>query len=145
MVLAVKKIILGMVAVAVIGIVALIVAPSEKAPNTEIYHARLADPKLYQDGIFTDSFHVKGGSYEFRFVPNGDSPQLLSITLNGPSFSFSEDYELEGTAHDTGISEYYTWKYLGDNTIEVAEEQELQITINPHGNTMGPVSVYLVE
>ncbi|MDC8437462.1 MAG: hypothetical protein LV468_00485, partial [Candidatus Nitrosotenuis sp.] len=109
------------------------------------YHARLADPKLYQDGIFTDSFRVKGGSYEFRFVPNGDSPQLLSITLNGPSFSFSEDYELEGTAHDTGISEYYTWKYLGDSTIEVAEEQELQITINPHGNTMGPVSVYLVE
>lgn len=140
-----KKIILGMVATAAIVVAALIMIPSEKAQHTEIYHARLADPKMYQDGVFHDSFQVRAGTYEFRFVPNGDSPQVLSITLSGPSFSFSEDFELEGTAHDTGISEYYTWKYLGNDTIEIAEEQELDITINPNGNTMGPVSVYLVE
>jgi hypothetical protein len=113
--------------------------------ENEAYHIRLADSRLYQDGIFSDSFFVKNGTYEFRFVPNGDSPQILSISLKGESYSFSEDFELQGIAHETGISTYYTWTYLGENKVEVPQDETLQIIINPHGNTLGPVSVYLVK
>ena len=111
----------------------------------EIYHVMLADPKLYHDGIFSDTFTVKAGTYQFRFVLNGDSPEVLTIALKGKSFSFSEDFKLEGIPHETGISKYYTWKYNGQDTISVPDEQELQISINPQGNVLGPVSVYLVK
>lgn len=100
---------------------------------------------MYQNGIFQDSFEAKKGTYQFRFVPNGDSPQTLTISLKGDAFSFSEDFVLEGTPHQTSISTYYTWKYLGRDTIQIPQDQSLEITINPHGNTLGPVSVYLVE
>ncbi|MGQ0605946.1 MAG: hypothetical protein ACT4OD_03195 [Candidatus Nitrosotenuis sp.] len=135
----------GLVGVAVAVVFGLILtAPSENTGREQIYHARLADPKQYQDGIFTDTFSIKKGTYEFRFVPNGDSPQTLSITLDGPKFSFSEEFMLEGTEHGD-IGKYYTWKYLGQDKIEVPDDQELQIVINPHGNILGPVSVYLIE
>jgi hypothetical protein len=141
-----KKTIAGAIIVALVTIFAvLVLMPSEKSGRQEIYHVRLADPKLYTDGIFSDTFAIKKGVYQFRFVPNGDSPQILSISLKGTTFSFSEDFELEGTPHDTGISTYYTWEYLGQDVIEVSEDQELQIVIDPHGNTLGPVSVYLIE
>ncbi|HXG14197.1 MAG TPA: hypothetical protein VNK25_03605 [Candidatus Nitrosotenuis sp.] len=133
------------VAITIAALVVLVSAPSEKSQRQEVYHVRLADPKLYQDGFFADTFAVKKGTYQFRFVPNGDSPQILSIALMGPTFSFAEDFKLQGTPHETGISTYYTWEYLGQNTIKIPEDQELQIIINPHGNTLGPVSVYLVE
>jgi hypothetical protein len=141
----VKKVAIVAVAAAVGIVFTLILMPSEKSERTQIFHARLADPRIYQDGLFSDSFHISQGTYEFRFVPNGDSPQILTITLSGPSFSFSEDFVLEGTLHETGISKYYTWDYLGQTIIDVPEEQQLTITINPHGNTLGPVSVYLIE
>lgn len=141
-----KRSIFGIIPVAIITALAvLILLPSEKSELQEIYHVRLADPKLYENGIFSDTFTVEKGSYQFRFVPNGDSPQILSITLKGSNYSFSEDFELEGTPHETGISTYYTWKYLGRDRIEIPEDQELQIVINPHGNVLGPVSVYLVK
>lgn len=141
-----KKTIAGAIIVALVTVFAILVLmPSEKNERQEIYHVRLADPKLYKDGIFSDTFAIKKGIYQFRFVPNGDSPQILSIALKGTTFSFSEDFELEGTPHDTGISTYYTWEYLGQDTIEIPQDQELQIVIDPHGNTLGPVSVYLIQ
>jgi hypothetical protein len=133
------------VAVTIGALAVLVSVPSEKSQRQEIYHVRLADPKLYQDGFFSDMFTVKKGTYQFRFVPNGDSPQILSIALKGPTFSFAEDFVLKGTPHETGISTYYTWEYLGQTTIEIPEDQELQLIIDPHGNTLGPVSVYLIE
>jgi hypothetical protein len=142
-----KKIIAAVLVVAItVGAIAVLVsAPTEKTGRTQVYHARLADPKLYTDGVFTDTFPIKKGIYQFRFVPNGDSPETLSIALKGDSFSFAEDFKLEGTPVETGISTYYTWKYLGRDLIEVPQDQELQIVINPHGNVLGPVSVYLIE
>lgn len=141
-----KKRVFSAIAVAIVSILAaLILIPSEKSERQEIYHIRLADPKLYSDGIFSDTFEIKKGSYQFRFVPNGDSPQILSIALKGATFSFSEDFKLEGTPHETGISTYYTWRYLGNDIIEILEDQELQIVIDPHGNILGPVSVYLIK
>jgi hypothetical protein len=85
------------------------------------------------------------GNYSFRFVPNGDSPQILSISLQGEDFDFEEDFKLNGTLHETGISEYYTWDYNGEKSISVASFQEIFIQIHPNGNVMGSVSVYLIE
>ena len=110
-----------------------------------VFHITLADPDLYEDGIFSDTFEILEGNYQFRFTPNGDSPKTLSITLKGKSFSFSEDFELEGTLHDTGISTYYTWNYLGSNEIQIDDNQQVRIEINPHDNLLGPVSVEIIE
>lgn len=143
-----KKLTIGVMIVITIAAAAAIGSSSfsgTKNQHEEIYHVMLADPKLYHDGVFSDTFTIKKGAYQFRFVPNGDSPEVLTIMLKGSSFSFSEDFMLEGTPHDTGISKYYTWEYNGQNTIEVPEDQELQISINPQGNILGPVSVYLIK
>jgi hypothetical protein len=140
-----KKLVIAAVAVITVIILGLILAPSEKTARTQIYHVRLADPDMYKDGIYSETFQIKKGTYEFRFVPNGDSPQTLSIALKGPTFSFAEDFKLEGTPHETGISRYYTWEYIGESTIQVPDDQQLEILINPHGNVLGPVSVYLIE
>ena len=128
--------------VVVFGLI--LTAPSENVGREQIYHARLADPKQYTDGIFVETFQIKKGEYEFRFVLNGDSPQTLGVSLSGTTFSFSEEFELKGTERGE-IGKYYTWEYLGQNKIEVPDDQELQITINPHGNILGPFSIYLIK
>lgn len=134
-----------MIAITIISIAGSSSFSGTKSQHEKIYHVMLADPKLYHDGVFLDTFTVKNGTYRFGFVPNGDSPEVLTIMLKGSSFSFSEDFRLEGIVHDTGISKYYTWKYNGQDTIDVLDGQELQISINPHGNVLGPVSVYLLK
>ena len=117
--------------------------PSSKKDVT--YHVTIADPKLYTNGIFTDTFTIQKGTYQFSFVPNGDSPETLSIILKGTSFSFAEDFQLNGTLHSTGISNYYTWEYLGKKEIQIMDDQRLQIVINPYGNLLGSVSVDLIK
>ena len=138
-----KKIIYVGIAIAVVIALGLSIEP--RSEKTVAYHVTLADPKLYTDGIFTDTFEIQKGTYQFSFVPNGDSPQALSIDLKGAAFSFSEDFQLEGTSHETGISTYYTWDYLGKKVIQVPGDQELQIVINPRGNLLGSVSVDLTR
>jgi len=142
-----KLTIIAMIAITIAAMAAIgsSMLSGTKNPHEEIYHAMLADPKLYHDGVFSDTFSVKKGTYQFKFVPNGDSPEVLTVTLKGRSFSFSTDFKLEGMPHDTGISKYYTWKYNGPDTITVTEDQELQISINPQGNVLGSVSVYLIK
>jgi len=115
----------------------------EKSNN--VFHITLADPNLYTNGVYFDEFTISKGEYSFSFVPNGSSPKILSIKLNGDSFDFSEDFKLEGTLHQTGISEYYTWNYNGEKKILIPEEQEILISINPNGNVMGSVSVDILE
>ncbi len=113
--------------------------------NDIIFHVTLADPSLYTDGVYTETFSLEKGKYLFRFVPNGSSPEILSINLIGDEFDFFEDFKLEGTLHETGISEYYTWDYDGEKNILISEMQEVIITINPNGNVMGSVSVDILE
>ncbi len=120
------------------------VEPSEKNDNV-IFHVTLADPDLYTNGIYTDAFTINEGEYSFRFVPNGSSPEILSITLNGENFDFSEDFRLESTPHQTGTSEYFTWVYEGQKIIWITEMQEISIIINPNGNIVGSVSVDILE
>jgi len=131
--------ILGLVIIAIVIAISL----QPKNPTSTIYHVTLADPKLYNNGTFTDNFKIQKGTYQFSFVPNGDSPQNLSISLKGDSFSYNEDFSLQGTLHNTGISNYDTWDYLGKKTIEILQEQEIQIKIDPHGNVYGSLSVDL--
>ncbi len=135
-----KKLILGII-VAIAVIASILFISTEKKENTKIFHARLADPKMYKDGIFSDTFTIKNGTYHFRFVSSGDSPKVLTVTLKGNSFSFTEDFKLNGTIQEPGT--YYTWKYLGQDKIQIPDEQNIEIVINPHGDVLGPVSVYL--
>ncbi len=122
--------------------IAIAISLQPKNETSTVYHVTLADPKLYNNGTFTDNFKIQKGTYQFSFVPNGDSPQNLSISLKG-NFSYDEDFILQGTLHNTGISSYYTWDYLGSKTMEIPQDQEIQIKINPHGNVLGSVSVDL--
>ena len=108
-----------------------------------VFHARLADPDLYVGGTYDRAFGIAAGTYAFKFIPNGDSPRILSIDIEGDSFSFSDDFELEGTLHKSPISEYYTWDYNGQKTFDVPAGQNVSITIDPHGNLLGPVSVMI--
>jgi hypothetical protein len=110
-----------------------------------IFHVTLANPENYEDGIFTDSFEIEEGTYAYRFVPNGDSPQILTISLNGESIRYLENFILKGTPHETGFSTYYTWEYSGNIGIIITQKQEVKITIDPNGNLLGPVSVYIIK
>ena len=110
-----------------------------------VFHVTLADPNLYVNGIFTDELILEKGEYIFRFVPNGSSPEILSISLTNNALNFVEDFQLEGISHKTEISEYFTWKYEGEKLFSISEKQEISIVINPNGNVMGSVSVDIIE
>ncbi len=139
-----KIVIISILMMITIFVVIFSVEPSEKNDNV-VFHVTLADPNLYANEIYTDAFSINEGEYSFRFVPNGSSPEILSITLNGENFDFSEDFTLESTSHQTGTSEYFTWEYSGQKTIWIAKMQEISIIINPNGNVMGSVSVDILE
>ena len=147
-----KKHVFGIICIAIISVV--IIFGSQLNPEyvdddrlidiSDVFHIRLADPELYENGVYYESFVLEKGVYEFRFTPNGDSPRLLSIKLMGDSISFSEDFVLNGTPHETDISLYYTWNYEGIKKIQIFEDQQVDIKINPNGNLVGPVSVELI-
>ncbi len=139
-----KIVIISVILIIIVGIVSFSSDESDEENNV-IFHVTLADPKLYVNGVYSDSFSLEQGKYTFRFVPNGSSPKVLSITLNGDTFDFSEDFKLIGTSHQTAISEYFTWNYDGDKEIFISETQEILISIHPNGETMGSVSVDILE
>ena len=139
-----KKIIIIPIVV-IIGILAAMSFDSSEEDDGVVFHVTLADPQLYQDGIYTKTFEIESGEYIFRFVPNGSSPEILSVSLDGYSIEFSEDFKLKNTLHETGISEYYTWEYLGENQVMIPEDQQVKISINPNGNVMGSVSVSILQ
>ena len=132
----------------VIFVIAIVIIGSQSNPsdqkNEVIFHITLADPSLYKNGIFSDTFTIEEGEYSFRFVPNGDSPQNLTISVMGDEIEFSENFVLNGTLHETGISEYYTWDYDGEKSLHILNQQEVSIKINPNGNTRGSVSVDII-
>ena len=142
----VKKII---VVTVIVIILIFVVMSSLDSPNIEkkesIFHVTLADPNLYTNGIYKDDFIIEEGDYLFRFVPNGSSPENLSITMRGENLDFNQNYVLNGISHQTGISEYFTWEYRGNKILSVLETQEILISIDPHGNLIGSVSVEIIE
>ena len=133
------------VIIAIIGL--LVVSGTNNATEKEraVFHVTLAEPKMYQDGIYAEEFSLNKGEYFFNFIPNGDSPKTLSISLKGENFDFNENFRLNGTLHDTGISKYYTWDYDGQKVLKVNSDQYITIQINPNGSLLGSVSVDILE
>jgi hypothetical protein len=113
--------------------------------NNVVFHITLANPELYTNGVYTDEFLIEPGTYFFRFVPNGSSPEILSIKLTSQNYEFVENYTLIGTPHESETAKYFTWKYDGNEKIIIDSSQEISISINPNGNVKGSVSVDLIK
>ena len=141
---------------AIIGLAAVVIAvvvfssPKDNVQDSDhVYHVNLSEAKYGEIGVYEELFEIGDEScqrfceYKFRFVPNGDSPQTLSISLYGDNISFFEDFELVGTSVETDISQYYTWDYDGQKIFQVSGLENVKIVINPHENTKGTVSVYI--
>ena len=108
---------------------------------------------------------IEGGTYKIGFVPMGDSPAKIELTIKGkwtesynvePSWGtiFSEEFVLEKSLVDTGISKYYTWKYIGQKYVQIPELEGkipssdvaiYEIVINRYGNLEGSVSISLTK
>ena len=141
-----KKITVGVIIAAVLVGLIIYLRISNDFPGGEtdfVFHVRLADSEMYKNGIYQESIDLPPGEFRFKFIANGDSPQTLSISMEGEEFSFYEDFELKGTAYTTSISEYFTWDYLGEKKIEISDRKSLQVSIDPNGNLQGPVSVMI--
>ena len=141
-----KKITAGIIIAAVLIGLIIYLRISNDFPSKEtdfVFHVRLADPEMYKNGIYQETFDLPQGEFRFKFIANGDSPQILSISMEGEEFSFYEDFELKGIAYTTSISEYFTWDYLGEKKIEISDWKSLQVSIDPNGNLQGPVSVMI--
>ena len=146
-----KKPIIGGIILAVItAIIGVVLVGAQINPdniqvgNSDIFHVTLADPALYENGVYVEVFDIEEGTYEFGFVPNGDSPKKLSIKLMGKTISFYEDFELQGTLVQDEMSSWYTWEYLGEKNISSGESQKVKIIIDPNGSLKGPVSIQLI-
>ena len=156
-----KPIVGGIILAAIIGLVAAgaQINPEydvdEKRPNSEVWSKRIAGPEFADISIHKSSPVTleRNVQYKFEFVPMGDSPEQLKISVvwSGQGVQvFSEMLYLEGTLVDTGISEYYTWDYVGNKNFEVSFEQcpnqktcNYDITVERYGNLEGSVTISL--
>ena len=118
---------------------------SEEKNDNVVFHITLADPELYTNGIYTSNFTIESGTYFFRFVPNGSSPEILSIKLSGQNYSFIENFNLKGIPHESETSKYFTWEYEGVKNITIDSMEEITIIINPNDNVMGSVSIDIIK
>ena len=118
---------------------------SKEKDDEAVFHITLADPELYTNGIYTNNFTIESGTYFFRFVPNGSSPEILSIELSGQNYSFIENFNLKGIPHQSETSKYFTWEYEGVKNITIDSMKEITIAINSNGNVMGSVSVDIIK
>lgn len=135
-----------MVSIGIIAAVGFFASDNQVVDDENIvFHVTLADPQKYENGVYSQSLEIEEGTYELRFVPNGDSPKILRISLNGQSLTFIENFVLKGTPHETGVSTYYTWEYSGNKIIQVPSKQEIEIQIDPNGNLLGPVSIDIMK
>ena len=135
--------ILTIVIVAILGVS--ISMNSEEKNDNVVFHITLADPELYTNGIYTNDFTMEPDTYFFRFVPNGSSPEILSIKLSGQNYSFIENFNLKGIPHESETSKYFTWEYEGVKNITIDSIEEITIIINPNGNVMGSVSIDIIK
>ena len=113
--------------------------------NNIVFHITLANPELYSNDVYTEKFSIDPGTYFFRFVPNGSSPEILSIKLTSQNYEFRENFNLIGIPHESETTKYFTWMYEGNKIITIDSFQEISISINPNGNLMGSVSVDLIK
>ena len=150
-----KSIIGGIILAAIIGLVAAGAqinpeySVGEERPNSEVWNKRIAGPEFANDSILKSSPITleRNVQYKFEFVPMGDSPERIKISIGGV---FSETFVLEKTLVDTGISKYYTWEYVGKENVLVSNQQcpnqktcNYEITVERFGNLEGSVSMSL--
>ena len=150
-----KSIIGGIILAAIIGLVAAGAqinpeySVGEERPNSEVWNKRIAGPEFANDSILKSSPITleRNVQYKFEFVPMGDSPERIKISIGGV---FSETFVLEKTLVDTGISKYYTWEYIGKENVLVSNQQcpnqktcDYEITVERFGNLEGSVSMSL--
>ena len=93
-----KIIIIPIIIVITIFVINFTSEPSAQKTN-DIFHITLASPDLYSNGKYTKTFEINKGDYSFRFVPNGSSPKILTISVVGENFNFDEIFELKNTLH----------------------------------------------
>ena len=156
-----KPIIGGIILVAILGMVAVGAqinpeyTEDEKRPNSEVWSKRIAGPEFADISIHKSSPITleRNVQYKFEFVPMGDSPEQLKISVvwSGQGVEvFSEMFVLEKTLVDTGISKYYTWEYVGKENVVISNQQcpnqktcNYDITVERFGNLEGSVSISL--
>ena len=158
-----KPIIGGIILVAIIGVVFVgaQINPdnpeNEKNSKSEVWNTRIAGPEF--DDVFNHRYSPitleRKIPYEFDFVPMGDSPERLKISVGGKGTGvevFSEMFILEGTLVDTGISKYSMWDYIGNKNFEISFNQcpnqktcNYDITVERYGNLKGSVTVSLLQ
>jgi len=146
-----KPIIGGIILAAIIGLVAVGAqinpeyTEDETRPNSEVWSTRIVDSDVSFDGsvgggmltnAIGDTHKYLNVSldrqipHKFEFVPMGDSPRWIKISIVGSShinsgiMVFSQMFVLEKTLIDTGISKYYTWDYIqGDRSFQISTQQ----------------------
>ena len=156
-----KSIVGGIILAAIIGLVAAGAqinpeyTEDEKRPNSEVWSKRIAGPEFADISIHKSSPVTleRNVQYKFEFVPMGDSPEQLKISVvwSGQGMEvFSELFVLEKTLVDTGISKYYTWEYIGKENVVISNQQcpnqktcNYDITVERFGNLEGSVSISL--
>ena len=137
---------------------------NEQRSGGEIWNFRISGEEFHGIPTITAGLGVvEGGTYKIGFVPMGDSPAKIELTIKGkwaesynvePSWGtiFSEEFVLEKSLVDTGISKYYTWEYIGQKYVQIPElegkipssdEPIYEIIISRHGNLEGSVSISL--
>ena len=185
-----KPIIGGIILAAIIGVVFVVahtahtldVGTQDNPENEEVvFHVTLADSSLYKckpsafdsvygirycedrDREFRQMVDLKKGDYRFRFVANGDSPEVLTVRIEAldlgadpgwRGLSFDKTFTLKGMSHESETSLYYTWSYDGLKRFKITsndmgegkfENGRFEIQISPNENLMGPVSVDLIK
>ena len=137
--------------------------PIKEEPSSEVWNFRFSGQEFHNisshgfDGISLET----GNTYQFKFVPMGDSPEQLRLSLVGISPSvqvFSDTIYLKKTLVDTGISKYYTWEYVGDKFFQISDKEcyekdstsstilkkplcYYELNVERIGNLMGSVSI----
>ena len=139
--------------------------PIKEEPSSEVWNFRFSGQEFHNisshgfDGISLET----GNTYQFKFVPMGDSPEQLRISLIWPGGQnhktvevYSEILYLKKTLVDTGISKYYTWEYVGDKFFQISDKEcfdasgnsilkrqmcYYELNVERIGNLMGSVSI----
>ena len=117
-----KKKIIGISVISIIIIISVsfsINSEENKSSKNIVFHVTLANPELYTNGVFTDKFSIDPGTYFFRFIPNGSSPEILSIKLTGRNYEFTENFSLIAIPHESETAKYFTWAYVGKENIVI--------------------------
>ena len=158
-----KPIIGGIILAAIIGVVFAGAQINPDNPeNGEVWSTRIVGSEVSYSGNTQMATNPTGDThkystitlertvpYEFDFVAMGDSPKWLKISVGNV---FSEMFILEGTLVDTGISEYYTWDYVGIKNLEISTQQcmyqktcNYDIIVERHGDLKGSVTISLSQ